>query len=128
MDDERVVRDTFDKMYGTLDGLPNVIKSRPSTVTSVMPLIGKSQTFVVQTLKTEDGNFLFVQLVDAEGRARIVIPPKVAAAIYRQRESLVTRVRKQAGRDRWDNLTEDEKTQKVHNLRGPRRVANDRDR
>lgn len=115
--DDRVQRDTFDRVLGTLDGLPNVHKARPSTVTTIMPLIGKSQTYVVQTLKTDEGNFLFLQMVDAEGRARIVVPPKVAAAIYRQRDSLVKTARRQAGRNRWDSLSDAERQEKVAHLR-----------
>ena len=54
-----------------------------------MPIIGTTQTYVVQTYRNEDGGFtIFLQMVDAEGRARFIIPPRVAQAIYRQRQSL----------------------------------------
>lgn len=108
--------DAFDRIIGSIDGLPDVTKARPTSVTTVMPIIGISQTYVVQTYKGEDGFFVFLQMVDAEGRARIAIPPKVAAAIYRQRDALVKQARKRAGRDRWAGMTEDEREQAITRL------------
>ena len=110
-------RDAFDRIIGQIDGLPGVRKARPSTVTTVLPILGNAQTYVVQSYKDETGFFIFVQMVDAEGRARVVLPPKVAAAIYRQRDALVKASRSQRQRDRWANLTEGEKTARVAHLR-----------
>jgi hypothetical protein len=91
--------DTFDRVIGAIDGLPDVHKSRPTTVTTVMPIVGRSQTYVAQTYRDKEGRFtVFLQMVDAEGRARIVVPPKVMAAVYRQRESLVTKARRATAR------------------------------
>jgi hypothetical protein len=115
MDERRI--DHFDRLIGTIDGLPEVTKARPSTVTTVVPMIGLSQTYVIQTYKTEDGYYVFLQMVDSEGRARIAIPPKVAAAIYRQRESLVKSSRRRAGRDRWDSMTDEQRDAQVSKLR-----------
>lgn len=118
MDQEQRQRDPFDRLLGTIDGLPDFTKSRPTTVTTVMPIIGNAQTYVVQTYKERDGGFtVFLQMVDSEGRARIAIPPKVAAAIYRQRESLVKQGRRQRGRDRWDSMSTAEQDAHVTRLR-----------
>lgn len=111
------VRDAFDRILGQIDGVPGVLKSRPSTVTSVLPIIGRSQTHVVQTYKTEDGFVGFVQMVDAEGRARIVLPPLVMNAIYRQREALVERARREAGRDRWRGMSPEDREASITRLR-----------
>jgi hypothetical protein len=122
--DEISRRDPFDRLLGTIDGLPDFQKSRPSTVTTVMPIIGNSQTYVVQTYKERDGGFtVFLQMVDAEGRARIAIPPKVAAAIYRQRDSLVKMGRRQRSRDRWDSMSNAERDHHVSRLRGSRKAV-----
>jgi hypothetical protein len=119
--DRTVTIDHFDRLIGTIDGLPNVTKSRPSTVTTVLPLIGLSQTFVVQSYKDADeGFYVFLQMVDAEGRARIALPPKVTAAIYRQQDALIRRSRRQAGRDRWDRMSEAEQDAHVTRLRKAR--------
>lgn len=122
MNDEKRV-DAFDRIIGSIDGLPDVNKARPTTVTTVMPIIGNAQTYVVQTYKGEGGYYVFLQMVDAEGRARIAIPPKVAAALYRQRDALVKQSRRQRARDRWDNMTKDERDAQVTRLR--RKAANE---
>jgi hypothetical protein len=110
-------RDAFDRIIGQIDGLPDVRKARPSTVTTVLPILGKSQTYVVQTYKTPEGFFAFVQMVDAEGRARVVLPPKVTAALYRQRDSLVKQQRRESAKDRWNNLSAEQREAAVTRLR-----------
>lgn len=110
-------RDAFDRAIGLIDGLPGVHKARPSTVTSVEPMLGDSQTYVVQTYKTEDGFFGFVQSIDRRGGARFVLPPKVMNAIYRQRDALVKKSRSARAKDRWNDMSEDERQQRVSKLR-----------
>lgn len=117
MDEPRQI-DPFDRLIGKIDGLPDVSRARPTTVTTVMPILGNAQTYVVQTYKDKDeGFFVFLQMVDAVGRARIAIPPKVAAAIYRQRDALNKQSRKRAGQDRWDRMSPEERRQSVAHLR-----------
>jgi len=92
-------QDLFDRVAGTLHDLPDVQTTRPTTVTTVMPMIGNSQTFVVQTYRQRDqGDTIFLQYIDAAGSDRIVIPPKVADAIARQRDALTKKNRRAAGR------------------------------
>lgn len=125
-DDEPRRIDHFDRIIGSVDGRQDVVSARPSTVTTVMPIIGRSQTYVVQTYKDPDvGNFLFLQMVDAEQGIRIAIPPKVTAAIYRQRDALVKASRRQTGRDRWANMTSQQRraaTDRLAAARKPRAV------
>jgi hypothetical protein len=90
--------DTFDRVIGSLHGLPDVRNTRPSTVTTVLPILGNVQTFVVQTYRDERGDTLALQMVDAEGRARIIVPPAVTDAIARQREALTLAARRAHGR------------------------------
>ncbi len=112
------VRDPFDRLLGSIDGLPDVHKSRPSTITSVVPMLGDTETHVVQSYSTEEGVWLLVQRVDASGGQRFVLPPKVTAAIYRQRESLVKAGRRARGRDRWASMSPSEQDAAVRRLRG----------
>jgi len=121
MTDELRTIDPFDRLLGLIDGLPDYSKTRPSTVTTVTPLLGISQTYVVQTYKDREGGYtVFLQMVDSQGRARIAIPPKVTAAIYRQRGALVKTGRSQRGRDRWDSMSDAERDAAVSRLRKPR--------
>ena len=83
-------QDRFDRVLGSIEGLPDVRKSKPSTTLSVMPLLGNAVTHVVQTYRSPDFGFLvFLQIVDAEGRSRILLPDKVCQAIYRQRAAVL---------------------------------------
>lgn len=91
--------DTFNRVIGTLHDLPDVDHTRPTTVTTVHPLIGESATYVVQTYRQrESGDTIFLQTIDAGGSDRIVIPPKVADAIARQRDALTHRSRSRAAK------------------------------
>ena len=86
-------------MLGNLDGLPGVLKSRPSTVRTVLPLVGNAQTWICQTVRSEDGDTVFLELASREGLVRLVVPPKVVAAMRRQHDGLVNRARSRAARE-----------------------------
>lgn len=95
----------YDRLLGGLDGLPDVVHTRPSTVRAIVPLLGQAQTWIIQTFRQADqGDTIFLEVVSAEGSIRIALPPKVAAAISRQRDSLTkqsrSRASKQVAQDR----------------------------
>jgi hypothetical protein len=90
--------DTFDRVIGSLHGLPDVRNTRPSTVTTVLPILGSVQTFVVQTWRDDRGDTIALQMVDSEGRARLIVPPAVSNAIARQRDALTTANRRASSR------------------------------
>jgi hypothetical protein len=91
--------ETFDRMLGALDGLPDVTASRPSTIRAIVPLLGLAQTFIVQTYRQKDvGDTIFLECVSAEGSLRLAIPPKVADAIARQRDAISDQARSKAAK------------------------------
>lgn len=91
--------DLYDRMIGSLDGLPDVAKTRPSTLRTIVPVVGHSQTHIVQTYRqAEVGDTIFLEVVSREGSVRIVIPPPVAEAIARQRDALTAKVRSKVAR------------------------------
>jgi len=108
MNDERPMSDRFDRVLGTLDGLPDVRATKATTIMQVVPIVNSVTTAVVQTLRSEEDGFLiFLQVTDGSGGlTRLVLPDKVARAIYRQRDALVdrstpeSRARARAKRDR----------------------------
>jgi hypothetical protein len=110
-------RDVFDKVIGLIDGTPGTRKTRPTTLVSVEALLGDAQTYVVQTYKTEDGFFGFVQMIDRRSGARFVLPPKVMNAIYRQKDALIKSNRRERARDRWADLSPEQRQAKVAHLR-----------
>ncbi len=87
----------YDRIYGNL--LDVSISTKPSTVKVVQPLTGRAETFIIQTLRHEDnGDYIFVECADESGLVRLALPPKVAAAIASQRDSLTKRRRSIASR------------------------------
>lgn len=91
--------DNFDRARGALEGLPDVTHSKPSTITASTVLVGDVQTFIVQTFRqAEVGDTIFLQCISAQGSLRLAIPPKVAEAIARQRDSIVSKNRSKAGK------------------------------
>lgn len=87
----------YDRTYGNL--LDVSLHTKPSTVKIVQPLTGRTETFIVQTLRHEDGDYIFLERADEEGLTRIVIPPKVARIISSQADSLTKRRRSIASRE-----------------------------
>lgn len=92
--------DKFDRMLGALAGLPDVAHSKPSTVVAVVPIIGETQTFIIQTYRQREvGDTIFLQYMDGERHVRMVIPPAAADAIFRQRDAITTKVRRIVGKN-----------------------------
>lgn len=87
----------FDRYLGNLHGLPEVTSVKPS-VLRVVPTFGiGTHMYCVQTFRMkEQGDTIFLEHVSDEGTTRIVLPPAVADAIARQRESLTGKSRSRA--------------------------------
>jgi hypothetical protein len=91
--------DLFDRTIRALDGLPDVVKTKPSTVRALTPVLGLSQTFIVQTYRQRDqGDSIFVEYIGAEGSLRLALPPVVADTIARQRDVLTDKSRCKAAK------------------------------
>ena len=98
MTENGIVRTEFDRILASLDGLPDVTHTQPSTVRSVS-FIGTSQTFIITTYRMKErGDTVFLESISGEGSLRLVIPPAVVDAIVRQRDALTTKVRRKIGR------------------------------
>jgi ATP-dependent exoDNAse (exonuclease V) alpha subunit len=82
----------FDRVYG---GVIDVsLSTKPSTVKTVQPITGKTETFIIQTCRHEEsGDYIFIEHIDESGVTRIAMPPKVANLIASQREALTKRRR-----------------------------------
>jgi hypothetical protein len=91
--------DEFDRLLGQLDGLTGATRTRQSTVQTITPIVGNSETFIVQTIRhAEVGDYLFVQAIGPKRSYRLVLPPEVTAVIDRQRDSLTTMNRRKGAR------------------------------
>lgn len=111
MEDQRPstgMPDSYDRLMSAYDGLPGVIKTKPSTVRTVAPILGSSQTWVLTTFRQRQEvgggkgvrarDFIFLEAMSKEGMVRLVLPPQVADAIARHRESLTKRSRRSAAK------------------------------
>lgn len=91
--------DSFDRSIRAIHDLPDVIKTAPSTRRVVHPVLGVSQTFIVQTYRQrERGDTIFIEYSGAEGNFRVALPPEVALTIARQRDALTDKSRSRAAR------------------------------
>lgn len=91
--------DAYDRLLGALDGLPDVVHTRPTTTRVTVPILGNSQTYIVQSFRqVGQGDTVFLEMVSREGSLRLAIPPKVADVIARQRDALTRRSRSKAAK------------------------------
>lgn len=94
---ERLPTDPFDKLLSRLIGLPNGAHTQPSVV-QAMDFYGHTTSFMIQTVKTDEGVTAFVTQVNAQGSVRYILPQHVLATIDRQRAALTTKIRRRHGK------------------------------
>lgn len=94
---ELLPSDRFEQTLSRLIGLPGGSSVQP-TIVQCMDFYGRSSDWIVQSVKTEEGDNLFLTCVTSEGVTRIAVPARVVATIDRQRETLTTKVRRRHGR------------------------------
>jgi hypothetical protein len=90
--------DPFEKNLARLVGLPNGAHTQPTIVQSV-DFYGNVSSFMVQTVKWDEGTSVFLTEVRSgeQQPVRVVLPPKVLAAIARQQDACTRLVRKRHG-------------------------------
>jgi len=101
MSDEQysALPDAYDRLLGSLHGLPDVTSTKPSTIRTIVPLLGTSQLWIVQTYRQRDkGDTIFLECAGKDGHIRLAISPQVSEAIARQRDSLTAKVRCKIGK------------------------------
>lgn len=91
--------DAFDRLLGSLHGLPDVTQTKVSTIRTVTPLLGTSEIYIVQSFRqAERGDTIFLERVSKDGSVRIALPPSVSNAIARQRDSLTGKSRRKSAK------------------------------
>jgi hypothetical protein len=81
----------YDRLYGSVMDVG--LSTKPSTIRTVESLTGKAESFIVQTVRTEEGDYTFIEYVSEEGVQRIALLPKVTNLIAYQSTSLSKRKR-----------------------------------
>jgi hypothetical protein len=83
-------------MYGNLIDVS--IHTKPSTIKLTQSLTGRSETFIVQTLRHQNEDYIFLECADEAGLTRIVLPPKVARVLHSHANALSRRARSRASK------------------------------
>lgn len=92
--------DDYDRLLGALDGLPDITRTKPTTI-DVVPLmgVGGSTTFILHTVRQKDqGDTVFLRAVGASNAFRLILPPAITDAIARQRDALTAVSRRKGAR------------------------------
>jgi hypothetical protein len=89
--------DPFDKLLFRMIGLPNGAHTQP-TVVQAIDFYGNTTSFMIQTVRTDEGVTAFLTVVNASGSQRFVVPQNVLAAIDRQRAAITTKLRRRHGK------------------------------
>ena len=89
--------DEFDKILSRSIGLPNGAHCAP-TVVQAIDFYGHTTSYMIQTVRTDEGITAFVTQVNANGSVRYMLPQNVLATIDRQRVSLTHKIRSRHGK------------------------------
>lgn len=92
-----VTKDAFDLLLSRSIGLPNGAHTQPAVVQSI-DFYGNTTSFMVQTVRTDEGVTCFVTQVNAQGSVRYILPQNVLMVVDRQRVALTTKIRRRHGR------------------------------
>lgn len=96
---ERVTLSVYGRAMSILKDLPDIIKTKPTTVVETPSFAGEPHTYIVQTYRRlEEGDYIFFQDVVNGTATQIVIPPRIASILARQRDQLTGKSRSKAGR------------------------------
>lgn len=90
--DRGIGYETFDRVHGGLLHAQGGRATKPSTVIASMPIIGTRTAYIVQSFKTgPHGYVISLEIMDAQGPVRVILPDKAVKAIYRQQAALADR-------------------------------------
>ena len=95
----KVLGDIFDRTIRSMNGLPDVINTKATTVRSLSSVLELSQTFIVQTYRQRDeGDTIYIEYIGVEGSLRLALPPAVSDVIARQRDAITGKSRSKAAK------------------------------
>ncbi len=91
--------DRFERILWTVRKMPFIVHSNEITQTIVSEDSIGADTFIVQTFRQKDiGDTIFFTHIHGDHATRIVIPPRIADTIARQRAGLETKSRRKAAK------------------------------
>jgi hypothetical protein len=90
MSDSVLPNDRYSREQARLLVNPAAVTLRSGSTLNLTDYYGNAETWVVNTIRIDGADTVFLQRVNAEGGVRFVVPPEVVAAIRRQGDSLST--------------------------------------
>lgn len=91
--------DAYDAAIKSLMGRPDTVHTAMVAIVLQDPMQTHEKQYTLRTFRVrEEGDHICLTYVGAEGSFRLVLPPKVAAMIARQRDVLSSKNRKTAAR------------------------------
>ena len=90
--------DPFSLAMRNFEKNPGAVRSS-STITITDPFYGHTETWVIDTFRADGSETVLLQRIDVAGGIRMVLPPKVTAAIAAQRDR-ATAVNRKRGAQR----------------------------
>jgi hypothetical protein len=97
MENQYATISKFDRQVAGLQG-GNNLAAKATTIEHIDPMLGESETFIVQTVRDQQGDNVILKFVDKDGVKRLILPPGVVNTIVRQRDSLTARSRSNAAK------------------------------
>jgi hypothetical protein len=82
----------YDKSYGGLKD-SQFLHTKPKTIRET-DFLGRSETYIIETVRTDLGDVVFLECVNSEGHVRLKLPPEVVNTIVRNGEQLAARSRR----------------------------------
>ena len=89
--------DIFDRALANLTDRPGAVATQ-ATALQHQDWYGNVTSYMVQTVRWEDGCTTFVTQVNAEESKRYILPPRVLALMDRQRDSISLTLRRRHGK------------------------------
>ena len=99
MNSHQVETQTISKYDRTYGGVIDIgLATKATTIELVQPITGIAESIIIQRVRTDHGDYLFIKSLDENGLIRLALPPKVTAAIDRAGVSLTKRNRSRTGK------------------------------
>ena len=77
----------FNTLREHFDGSPELLRRR-STVVDSMVFTGETTSYIIETMRNQEGSVVFLQIIGANGGEQLVLPSKVVTALYAQQKSI----------------------------------------
>ncbi len=97
--ERKALGDVSDRTIRSMNGLPDLITTKATTVRTLSNVLELSQTFIIQSYRQRDeGDTIFIEYIGVEGSLRLALPSVASEVIARQRDALTDKSRSRAAK------------------------------